>query len=99
MRLRQIKHFLTAGAETGAPFTTLAQRDDRLDELKTGAARRVPRIEKCRQTLHSVGFCNSVKRENAERSRAGCTQMSGPRTGCEEHREQDRRDHDSGAEI
>src|SRR4029077_4401756 len=54
--LGQVEQFLSAGAETYAPFAALAERDKRLYELEAGAARDRPWIKERREPLHSIRF-------------------------------------------
>src|SRR4029077_18578353 len=60
VRLRQVKHFLTARAQTYSPFAALAERDKRLHQLEARAARHRPWIEERREPLDAIRFRDSL---------------------------------------
>src|SRR5208282_3960873 len=78
MRLRQIEHFLAAGAKPDTPLAAGAERDERLDQLKARTLRDLPWMKEGGQPAHPVGFAYRLRREDHYCAPAARAEMRGP---------------------
>jgi hypothetical protein len=99
MRFRQIKQFLHSVPDSYAKSTSRSERQQGLDNLKTGIARILPGIQKCSESCQSVPFMPDKPDTDRNKRRPQNQKMLYPGPGQAQHRKHDGGDNYRRAEI